>query len=146
MLDKALINAALLNIEEHYARSHAPITQFSMAREYITLKLATRVNEVFGVIFLDTKHCPIAMEELFTGTIDGAAVYPRVVVQRALFHNAAAVLLYHNHPSGNPEPSAADQAITNRLKEALSLVEVRVLDHIVVGGATITSFAERGLL
>jgi len=146
MLDQELIANALRNIEEHYARSHAPITQFNMARAYITIKLATRINEVFGAVFLDAGHHPIAMEELFTGTIDGTTVHPRVVVQRALFHNAAALLLYHNHPSGNPEPSAADRAITTRLKEALSLVDVRVLDHIVVGGATTTSFAERGLL
>jgi DNA repair protein RadC len=88
----------------------------------------------------------IAYEELFHGTIDGAAVYPRQVAKRALHHNAAALVLVHNHPSGMPEPSTADERITRRLKEALALVDVRVLDHIVVGGTQIVSFAERGLL
>jgi DNA repair protein RadC len=83
---------------------------------------------------------------MFHGTIDGASVYPREVVKEALRHNAAAVIVSHNHPSGNPEPSGADKALTQRLKEALALVDVRVLDHVIVGGSNATSFAEHGLL
>ena len=100
---------------------------------------------MFAVLFLDNRHRLIEIEEMFRGTIDGAQVHVREVVKAALHHNAAAVVLCHNHPSGVAEPSQADQTITRRLREALSLVEVRVLDHFVVGDS-ITSFAERGLL
>jgi len=113
---------------------------------YLRLRLSECQAELFGVIFLDNRHRIITDEELFQGTIDGAAVYPRVVVQRALAVNAAAVLLYHNHPSGVAEPSAADQAITKRLKDALAMVDIRVLDHLVVGSEGVTSFAEQGRL
>ena len=102
--------------------------------------------EVFGVVYLDTRHRIIAAEELFRGTIDGSEVHPREVAKAALVHNAAALILYHNHPSGNLEPSAADQAVTARLKQALALLEIRILDHFVVSGAGTTSFAQRGLL
>ncbi len=97
-------------------------------------------------MFLDNRHRVLCFEEMFQGTIDGAQVHPRVVVQRALEANAAAVILYHNHPSGVAEPSKADENITRRLKDALSLVDVRVPDHFVVGAEDVTSFAERGLL
>jgi DNA repair protein RadC len=109
------------------------------------LQLRDRPYEVFACLFLDTRHRVIAFEELFRGTIDGASVHPRELVRRALEHNAAAVILAHNHPSGVAEPSAADRQITTRLKDALALVDVRVLDHCVVGDE-IVSFAERGLL
>jgi DNA repair protein RadC len=102
--------------------------------------------EVFAVLFLDNRHRVIAFEELFRGTIDGASVHPREVVRRALALNAAAVILSHNHPSGVAEPSEADQRITTRLREALSLVDVRVLDHLVIGDGGCCSLAERGLL
>jgi DNA repair protein RadC len=95
---------------------------------------------------LDNRHRIIADEELFQGTIDGASVHPRIVVQRALEVNAAAVILYHNHPSGVAEPSSADENITLRLKDALALVDIRVLDHFVVSAAESTSFAEKGIL
>jgi len=101
--------------------------------------------EVFACLFLDNRNRLIAFEELFRGTIDGASVHAREVVRKALHHNAAAVILSHNHPSGVAEPSDADQQITVRLKEALSLVDVRVLDHIVVGDETV-SMAERGMI
>lgn len=114
--------------------------------EYLTLQLTPYEYEVFGVLFLDNRHRVIIFEELFRGTIDGAAVHPREVVRRALFHNAAAAVLAHNHPSGCTEPSSADRHITERLKTALALIDVRVLDHIVVGGNSAVSFAERGLL
>jgi DNA repair protein RadC len=103
-------------------------------------------NEVFAAIFLDNRHRVLGFEELFFGTIDGASVHPRVVVQRALDLNAAAVIFAHNHPSGVAEPSRSDEALTRRLREALGLVDIRVLDHLVVGSEGIVSFAERGLL
>jgi DNA repair protein RadC len=101
---------------------------------------------VFAVLFLDTRHRTIAFEELFRGGIDGAEVHPREVVRRCLAHNAAAVILGHNHPSGVSEASAADRAITRRLSEALALVDVRVLDHFIVGDGPALSFAARGWL
>lgn len=115
-------------------------------REYLQLQFESYRNEVFGAIFLDNRHRVLGFEELFFGTIDGASVHPRVVVQRALDLNAAAVIFAHNHPSGVAEPSRADQAITRRLVEALTLVDIRVIDHIVVGSEGTVSFAERGLL
>lgn len=116
------------------------------ARRFLTLKLAELEREVFAVLFLDNRHRLIKYEELFFGTIDGASVHPREVVKAALRHNAAAVIFAHNHPSGTPEPSRADESITRRLKDALSLVDIRVLDHIVVGGTDTVSLAERGLV
>ncbi len=115
-------------------------------RRYLSLRLGGYPYEVFGCLFLDNRHRVITFEELFRGTIDGAAVHPREVVRRALHHNAAAVIFSHNHPSGVAEPSRADRQITHKLKEALALVDVRVLDHVVVGHREAVSFAERGLL
>jgi len=102
--------------------------------------------EVFGTLLLDTQHRLISFDELFRGTIDSASVYPREVIKHAIEHNAAAIILVHNHPSGNPEPSDADRRITQRLQEALGLVDIRVLDHVVVGHEGYVSFAERGWL
>lgn len=115
-------------------------------RNFLRLRLADYRNEVFGCLFVDNRHRIIAVRELFQGTIDGASVYPRVVVQQAMEVNAAAVVFFHNHPSGVAEPSHADEAITRRLKDALALVDVRVLDHFVVSAGESVSFAERGLL
>lgn len=115
-------------------------------RDYLQLLLAGRQQEVFVVLFLDTQHRVIAAEELFQGTLSQTSVYPREVVKRALAHNAAAVIFAHNHPSGVTEPSNADELITGVLKQALALVDVRVLDHFIVAGAQTLSFAERGLL
>ena len=131
------------------ARKHrrgAILTSPEETRSYLRLEIGDRHNELFGVVFLDNRHRVIAKEEMFYGTIDGASVHPRVVVARALALNAAAVLFYHNHPSGVAEPSQADIRITGRLKDALSLVEIRVLDHLIVSGEGSTSLAERGLL
>lgn len=114
--------------------------------DYLKLRMAEREYEVFGIIFADNRHRVIACEEMFRGTVDGASVHPREVVKRALQLNAAAVILFHNHPSGNPDPSEADKRITARLKEALALIEIRVLDHVIVGGMETFSFAERGFL
>lgn len=115
-------------------------------RSYLRLHLSHLAQEVFLVLFLDTRHRLLAREELFRGTIDGAAVYPREVVKRALHYNAAAVILAHNHPSGVAEPSQADVRITEQLRSALSLVDVRLLDHLVVGTGEPVSMADRGLL
>jgi DNA repair protein RadC len=117
-----------------------------VVRDYLKLLLAGRGQEVFMVLFLDTQHRVIAFEELFHGTLSQTSVYPREVVKRALAHNAAAVILAHNHPSGVTEPSQADQLLTSALKQALALVDVTVLDHFVVAAGQTLSFAERGLL
>jgi len=123
-----------------------PLTSPDLVRRYLSAQLRHRPHEVFAVLFLDNQHRLRAFDELFQGTIDGASVYPREVVKRALTHNAAAVILAHNHPSGVAEPSQADRRITERLQQALELVGVRVLDHMVVGDAEVISFAERGWL
>ncbi len=115
-------------------------------RDYLQLLLRSREQEVFVALFLDTQHRVLAVEELFQGTLSQTSVYPREVVKRALAHNAAAVIFAHNHPSGVAEPSHADELITSILKQALALVEVRVLDHFIVAGGATLSFAERGLL
>lgn len=115
-------------------------------RTYLRMKLADYRNEVFGCLFLDNRHRVIALRELFQGTIDGASVHPRVVVQQALDVNAAALVFFHNHPSGVAEPSRADEMLTRRLRDALALVDVRVLDHFVVSGGESVSFAESGRL
>jgi len=116
------------------------------SKPYFIVRLAERLQEVFACAFLDNRNRLIAYEELFFGTIDGCSVYPREVVRRAIHHNAAAVIFAHNHPSGQPGPSRADEAITTRLKDALALIDVRVLDHIVVGGGEAVSLADRGML
>ncbi|KSJ03914.1 DNA repair protein RadC [Pseudomonas aeruginosa] len=113
-------------------------------KTYLRTKLAGFEHEVFAVLFLDTRHRLIDYAEMFRGTIDSAQVHPREVVKEALRRNAAAVILSHNHPSGDPTPSAADRALTVRLKQALDLVDVRLLDHVVVGGDATVSLAERG--
>ncbi len=122
------------------------LTSPHLVRNYLSAQLRHQAQEVFAVLFLDNQHRLIAYEEMFFGTIDGASVYPREVVKKALAKNAAAVILAHNHPSGIAEPSQADQHITRRLQDALQLVDVRVIDHMVVGDKEVVSFAERGLL
>lgn len=117
-----------------------------MVKDYLQLHLGTLQHEVFAVLFLDSQHRLISLDTLFTGTVSQTSVYPREVVKRALARNAAAVILAHNHPSGVAEPSRADEHLTHALKNALGLVDVRVLDHLVVGCGLVVSFAERGLL
>lgn len=114
--------------------------------EYLIARLRDQPQEVFCCLFLDNRHRVIRFEEMFRGTVDGTSVYPREVVRRALSLNAAAVILAHNHPSGVAEPSQADESITRRLKAALELVDIRMLDHLVVGDGLATSLASRGLL
>jgi DNA repair protein RadC len=115
-------------------------------RDYLHLQLAAREHEVFAVLFLDAQHRLLQFDEMFRGTLTQTSVYPREVVRRALALNAGAVILAHNHPSGVAEPSRADEFLTQSLKSALALVDVRVLDHFVVGKGQVVSFAERGLL
>jgi DNA repair protein RadC len=115
-------------------------------RLFLMSKLRQYPREVFACLFLDTHHRVISFDELFHGTLDNATIHPREVVKRALDHNAAAVILAHNHPSGIAKPSQADKQITQQLKQVLDLIEVRVLDHIIVGDDQVTSFAELGLL
>ena len=145
--DDDLIHQALAILDARLrTQDDVHVTGPEDTRRFLRLQLAEREAEVFCVLFLTNRHRVIAFEEMFQGTIDGATVHPREVVKQALRLNAAAVILAHNHPSGVAEPSRADEAITRRLKEALGLVDVRVLDHLIVGGSEITSFAERGLL
>ena len=113
---------------------------------YLRLRLADKQAELFGCLYLDNRHRVLELCELFHGTIDGTSVYPRVVVQQALEVNAAAVILFHNHPSGVAEPSQADERITRRLKNALELIDVRVLDHFIVAASDSVSMASRGLV
>ena len=122
------------------------MTNPTVAGRFLQAKLAGEPNEQFVALFLDNRHRLRAFEELFSGTINGAAVYPRVVVMKALKHNAAAVIFAHNHPSGDPEPSEADRRLTRRLQDALGLIDIRVLDHLVVTGSDLVSMAERGWL
>ena len=115
-------------------------------KDYVQLHLAQRPHEVFAVLFLDSQHRLIALEELFRGTLGQTSVYPREVALRALHHHAAAVVLAHNHPSGSVQPSPADEVLTQTLKTALALLDVRVLDHVIVGPGQALSMAERGLI
>ena len=140
-----ILEAARHAIEQKMQRG-ASFSSPAAVKEYLRAKLAGFEHEVFAVLFLDTHHRLIEYAEMFRGTIDGASVYPRELVKEALRHNAAAVIVSHNHPSGNPEPSQADKVLTQRLKEALGLVDVRVLDHVIVAGTDTTSFAKRGLI
>ncbi|HET7395481.1 MAG TPA: DNA repair protein RadC [Gammaproteobacteria bacterium] len=123
-----------------------PLTDPAATRQYLSATLRDLPHEVFACLYLDTRHRVISWEELFRGTLDGTSVHPREVVKRALGHNAAALIFAHNHPSGVAEPSDADRRLTRRLREALALVDIRVLDHFVVGDGETVSFAERGLL
>jgi DNA repair protein RadC len=127
-------------------RKGSALTNPRATRDYLSVKLGAREHEIFAILFLDNRNRVIECVEMFRGTIDGATVHPREVVKEALERNAAAVIFAHNHPSGVAEPSQADELITRRLRDALSLVEIKVLDHLVIGGSEVTSFAERGLL
>src|SRR3954463_9896492 len=124
----------------------AALTSPAAVRDYLRLKLATRKEEAFVCIWLDAQHKVINIEEAFTGTLTQTSVYPREIVKSALRHNAAAVIFAHNHPSGVAEPSRSDELLTRDLREALALIEVKVLDHFIVAGHHAMSFAERGLL
>ena len=135
-----------IGILETRLRTTKAFTSPADVRQFCQLHLAQELDEYFCCMFLDSQHRLIAFERLFRGTVDGASVYPRVVVRRSLELNAAALILTHNHPSGLPEPSSADTRITQRLKDALALIDVRVLDHVIVGIDGTSSMAEAGLL
>src|SRR5207247_5842717 len=135
-----------LKILDARMRSGPVLSAPGAVRDYLRLSLHDRGHEVFVCIFLDAQHRVIACDELFRGTLAQTSVYPREVVKAALAHNAAAVIFAHNHPSGVAEPSRADELITQALKQDLALVAVRVLDHFVVAGSALVSFAERGLI
>jgi DNA repair protein RadC len=142
---RATLRRALRLLESQLTQTEAftnPVT----VKQYCQLQIGLERDEHFCALFLNTRHQLISFERLFRGTVDGASVYPRVVVRRCLELNASAVIFTHNHPSGIAEPSRDDAAITRRLKDALALIDVRVLDHIVVGIAETTSMAEQGLL
>ncbi len=142
---QAALEVARRTLREKLDRGSA-LNSPQAVRDYLRLKLQTRPHEVFAVVFLDAQNRVLAMEEIFRGTLTQTSVFPREVVKRALAHNAAAVILAHNHPSGVAEPSRADDALTNALCQALALVDVKVLDHFVIGAGTAASYAERGLL
>jgi len=142
--EEIVSTAATILLDELPGREALP-TPTDVA-QFLQMALAQKKNEVFAAIFLNNKHKVLSFEPLFNGTIDGAAVYPRVVVQQALACNAAAVIFAHNHPSGCCEPSQADRTITTRLKDALALIDVRVLDHFVVSRSEWVSLAQRGWL
>jgi DNA repair protein RadC len=142
---QAVLEIARRALRERLDRGSA-LSSPQAVRDYLRLKLQDRPHEVFGVVFLDAQNRVLAVEELFRGTLTQTSVYPREVVKRALAHNAAAIIFAHNHPSGIAEPSRADEALTTALRQALALVDVKVLDHFVIGGGMAMSFAERGLL
>lgn len=141
----AVLEIARRYLHEAIIRSD-PLDSPEVTELYLKSVLRDQSNEVFACLFLDTRHRVIAFEELFHGTIDGATVYPRVVAEKALNHGAAALIVAHNHPSGISEPSLADQAITRRLKAALELLDIRLLDHFVIGEGEPVSMAARGLI
>ena len=141
---QAVVEMSRRYLEEKIQRGDA-LENAADVRNYLKSRLQHYPFEVFSCLFLDNKHRVIKYEELFRGTIDGASVHPREVVRRVLHHNAAAIILAHNHPSGIAEPSQSDIQITSRLKQALEMIDVRVLDHFIIGDEMV-SFAERGLL
>ena len=143
--DAQILKAVEMIVNKQYTRG-TTMTGASVAREYCQRRLVTKDREHFLVILLDNKNQLLHQEVLFKGTIDQVSVYPREVVRYALKHNASALLVAHNHPSGDSVPSQADQTITSKLKEALSLLDMRLLDHIVVGASQTTSMAEQGFL
>ena len=126
-------------------RNGEAMTSPQAVRDYLRIALMGRAHEVFMVLFLDAQHRLIEAEEMFRGTLTQTSVYPREVVKRSLYFNAASVIFAHNHPSGVAQPSQSDELLTRSLREALSLVEIKVLDHFVIGGNAVMSFAERGL-
>ncbi len=142
--DSSILSQALEILESRAMVSGRLLGDPDVAGRFFRLRLGHEIREHFEVAFLDARNRLIAVERLFSGSIDGAEIHPRIVVQRALALNAAAVLLAHNHPSGHCEPSAADRAITRRLKEVLAMVEVRVVDHLVVSASQGTSMAQLG--
>jgi len=146
MSTRAPIVAQALAILECQVREADALASPDAVRDFLRLRLAELPHEVFSCLFMDAQNRLITYEEMFRGTLTQTAVYPREVLKAALAHNAAAVILCHNHPSGVADPSRADQALTHTLKQALALVDVKVLDHLIVTRSTVFSFAEKGLI
>lgn len=144
--DAAQVISAAMAVLEQRARYGVALTSPNAVRDYLRLALSDRPHEVFVCVWMDAQHRAMKFEELFRGTLTQTSVYPREVVKAALANNAAAVIFAHNHPSGLAQPSQADELLTRNLREALALVECRVLDHFVIAGAQSVSFSERGLL
>jgi len=142
----AVIHHALRIMESRLQAPGAALTSPAAVRDYLRLRLANAEHEIFVVLFLTAQNAVIACEEMFRGTLTQTSVYPREVVKAALKHNAAAVIFAHPHPSGVAEPSRADELLTQALKQALALVDIRTLDHFVIAADKVTSFAERGLI
>lgn len=140
------VKRALTLLDRHLRETGVAFTSTQAARDWLKLKMAGLEREEFIVLYLNQQNQLIAYETLFTGTINSTEIHPREVVKRALYFNAATVIIAHNHPSGDPTPSQADKTITLRLMQALALVDIHLLDHLVVGGMEIVSFAERGWL
>ena len=144
--EDAILRHAMSIMETRVRKYDLSFTNPNTVKQYVVGKLSTLEHEVFGIMFLNNQNQLIEYEEMFRGTIDGASVYPREVVKRALELNSAAIIFTHNHPSGITEASEADKQITSRLKQGLELVDIRVLDHVIVAGTETTSFAELGLI
>ena len=144
--DDWIIRQAIALLEQRVFKAGPLLDQPQAVKDYLRLKLVAEPNEVFAIVFMNSQHRVLAYEPMFKGTLDSTAVYPRVVVQRALELNAGAVIFSHQHPSGCTEPSSADRVLTDRLKAALALIDVRVLDHIIVCEGTPTSMAARGMV
>ena len=144
--DDWIIRQAIALLEQRVFKAGPLLGQPQAVKDYLRLKLVAEPNEVFAIVFMNSQHRVLAYEPMFKGTLDSTAVYPRAVVQRALELNAGAVIFSHQHPPGCTEPSSSDRALTDRLKAALALIDVRVLDHIIVGQGAPYSFAESGLL
>ena len=141
-----IVQQAIVLLERRVFKAGPRLERPAAVRDYLRLKLVAEPNEIFVVVFMNSMHDVLAVEPMFHGTINATSVYPRVVLQRALQLNAAAVIFAHQHPSGTTEPSNADRVLTEQLKTALALIDVRVLDHFVIGQGAPYSFAEAGLL
>jgi len=141
-----VIAAAIRFVEEKATYTTETLTSPQASKDLLRLRIGDKEREIFCVLYLNSQHNLLEVDELFMGTIDGAAVYPREIAKAALAHNAAAVILGHNHPSGITEPSSADRRITERIVSALGLLDIRVLDHVIVSTQASFSFAEDGLL
>lgn len=144
--DDWIIRQAIALLEQRAFKKGASLDQPAAVKDYLRLKLTAEPNEIFAIVFLNSRHEVLAYEPMFKGTVHSTTVHARPIVQRALELNAAAVIFSHQHPSGCTEPSSADRAMTQTLKTALALIDVRVLDHLIVGQGTPYSFAESGLL
>ncbi|NHB98748.1 RadC family protein [Photorhabdus stackebrandtii] len=144
--EKIIVNQALDILDSHLKERSITIDNPDTIKNYLRLHLELEEREIFGVLFLDTQHKLISLEKLFMGSISSVVVHPAVVARNALILNASAVIYFHNHPSGSPDPSHADRVITKRLVSALDIFEIRSLDHLIIAKGIVTSFAEQGLI